>query len=148
MTTTTTLLRPSLQRRHAEWLAEVKAVLGAAQQPDAGIWERWTALHYLQTAFPSRLDEERRLVNSVMPRLSEAQRTTLWALGELLETLRSQLDHLVGLCHRAGEFHVVAAKIQTALDYWCHEVDEDVGPFASTVVPTELGGTPAARVAV
>jgi hypothetical protein len=74
----------------------------------------------------------------VTERLSQEQRVTLWALGELLETLRIQVDHLVGLCHRAGEFGDVSAKICTALGHWCREVDEDLGPLAVTALPAAV----------
>lgn len=145
---TTDLLRPSLQRAHARWLEDVSAVLGAAQQPGAGTWARWTAVRYLQTTFLHRLEQERRMVRSVAAHLSEQQQTTLWALGELLDTLRAQLDHLVGLCHRAGEFASVAGKIQKALGYWCREVDEDLGPLAVEALPPGLRDEVEAGVAL
>jgi hypothetical protein len=132
------VLRPYLAAEHAQWLDEVTEVLAAAQQPEAGAWARWSALRYLQTTFPHRLAEERRLVESVAARLSEEQRATLWALGELLDALRSQLDHLIGLCHRADEFSTITRKLVTALQHWCRAVEVDVGPVRWSAVPTEL----------
>lgn len=132
------MLRPYLAGEHAQWLDEVTAMLSAAQQPDAGAWARWSALRYLQTTFPHRLAEERRLVDSVAARLSDDQRATLWALGELLDSLRCQLDHLIGLCHRADDFSTITRKIVTALQHWCRAVEADLGPLHWSAVPAEL----------
>lgn len=132
------VLRPYLAREHAQWLAEVTATLSAAQHPDAGAWARWNALRYLQTTFPHRLAEERRLVESVAARLRDDQRATLWALGELLDSLRCQVDHLIGLCHRADDFSTITGKIVTALQHWCRTVEADLGPLSWSAVPPEL----------
>ena len=100
----TNLLRPLLAREHAEWRHEVDAALNAARRNEAGPWARWNALRYLAGGFPAQAAKERRLVQSVDARLSPAQRAHLWALGELLEILPAYLGHLIGLCHRAGDF--------------------------------------------
>lgn len=131
-------LRAYLAGEHARWLDEVTAMLSAAQQPEAGAWARWSGLRYLQTTFPHRLTEERRLVDSVAARLSDDQRATLWALGELLDSLRCQLDHLIGLCHRADDFSTITRKIVTALQHWCRAVEADLGPLPWSAVPAEL----------
>ena len=78
------------------------------------------------------------MVQWVAGQLTEEQRTLLWALGELLEALRGQLDHLVGLCHRAEEFAAVTQKILTALRHWCREVDQHLGSLRPTALPAEL----------
>src|SRR5512146_1876445 len=111
-------LRPALEREHRQWIEEVMGALEPAQRPDAGVWARWDALRYLQTTFSARLDRERRMVQGVMPVLDDVQRETLWALGELLDALRQQLDHLSGLCQRAEQFSAVTGRIVTALRHW------------------------------
>lgn len=128
------VLRPQLEREHARWIEEVRAALEPAQRADAGAWARWNALRYLQSVFPARLDQERRMVQSVSAALSDDQRDNLWALGELLDVLREHLDHLVGLCHRAAQFSTVTGKILMALDHWCRAVEADLGPMPVTAV--------------
>ena len=124
-------LRPALEHEHHQWIEEVSLALEPALRPDAGAWARWNALRYLQTTFPARLDKERRLVEGVLPKLTDAQRETLWALGELLDALRQELDHLIGLCHQVEQFSVVTGKILTALRHWCLAVEEDVGSLTA-----------------
>ena len=91
-------LRPVLEREHRQWIQEVVAVVEPASRSDAGVWARWSALRYLQTTFPARLDQERRLVEGMDADLTDDQREILWALPELLDALRLQLGHLIGLC--------------------------------------------------
>jgi hypothetical protein len=134
---TSDTLRPALEREHRQWIEEVMAALDPAQRPDAGVWARWEALRYLQTTFASRLDRERRMVEGVMPALNDVQRETLWALGELLDALRQQLDHLIGLCQRAEQFSTVTGRIVTALRHWCRAVEDGVGPLSAAAMPPQ-----------
>lgn len=132
-----TPVRAMLARAHAEWRAEVAAALGPARGCDAGPWMRWNALRYLESRFPTRVAAERRMVQSLAGRLSEPERAHLWALGELLEVLPAYLGHLVGLCHRAGEFTEVTARILTALDRWCQAVEIALGPLPVSALTRE-----------
>src|SRR6266550_8158881 len=96
---TTKSLRPALEREHQQWIDEVVATLAPAKGPNAGPWARWNAINYLRTTFCAHLDRERRLVGGLAAELTDEQHEILWALGELLEAQRAQLDHLIGLCH-------------------------------------------------
>jgi hypothetical protein len=131
-------LGPVLAREHAAWLEEVRAALGPAQGSSASPWARWNAIRYLEQTFPERLTRERRLVQAVSRQLSATDQEQLWALGELLDALHAYLPHLVGLCHRAGEFAEVTTRILTALGRWCRAVERALGPLPVSVVPTGL----------
>lgn len=131
-------LRPALCREHAAWLSEVEAALGPAQGHTAGPWARWNAIRYLEETFPVRVARERRLVQALSRRLNEADQGELWALGELLDVLPAYLTHLVGLCHRAGEFADLTARITAALARWCRVMERAVGPLPSSAVPADL----------
>ncbi len=126
-------LRPVLEREHRQWIQEVAAVIEPASRSDAGVWARWNALRYLQTTFPERLDQERRLVEGMAEDLTDDQREILWALGGLLDALCLQLDHLIGLCHQAPQFALVTGNILTTLRHWCRAVEVGLGPRAIAV---------------
>lgn len=128
-------LRPALEREHRLWIEDVAAALEPGSRPDAGTWARWTALRYLRTTFAARLDQERQMVEGMAADLTEDQREILWALGELLDALRQQLDHLIGLCHQAQQFSLVTGKIVMTLGHWCRAVEDGLGPHAITVMP-------------
>ena len=106
-----------------------------AARSDAGVWARWNALRYLQTTFPERLDQERRLVEGMAEDLTDDQREILWALGGLLDALRLQLDHLIGLCHQAPQFALVTGNILTTLRHWCQAIEVGLGPRAIETMP-------------
>jgi hypothetical protein len=128
-------LRPVLEREHLQWIQEVIAVVEPASRSDAGVWARWSALRYLQTTFPERLERERRLVEGMSADLTDDQREILWALAELLDALRLQLDHLIGLCHQAPQFALVTGKILTTLQHWCRAVEAGLGPRVVAILP-------------
>ena len=134
---TTQSLRPALEREHRQWIDEVVAALAPAKGPEAGPWARWNAISYMRTNFCAHLDRERRLVQGLAAELTDEQYEILWALGELLEAQRAQLDHQIDLCHRAEQFATVTGKIVTALRHWCRAVEKDLGPLMVEAMPLQ-----------
>ena len=123
-----TPMLPFLQGVHDRWLQEVRRVLDPARQDEAGVWIRWRAIQYLGTSFARRFNRERQAVVSLHGHLTGAQASHLWAAGELLTQLLGRLDHLAGLCQRSAEFSAVTLSLLTALEYWCQQVDDALGP--------------------
>lgn len=120
-TTLDTTLGAWLERRHTRWLEEVVGAVDAARASDAGIWMRWGAVRYLDTAFAARLRREREAIESIRPRLLQSHTSNLWALAELLDQLRHELDRAVALHWNGDEFSRVALKFLRALGCWCRE---------------------------
>lgn len=121
--------------QHARWRQEVWDVLDPARQDDAGVWMRWQAIQYLTTGFTRRFQRERRAVASLHGHLTGAQASHLWAAGELITQLLGRHD--TGLCHRVSEFGSLALNLLNAVDYWCQQVEEALGPVRWGEVPTE-----------
>ena len=117
-----------LQGLHGRWVQEARDVLDPARQGEAGMWMRWQAIQYLGTSFSRRFERERRAVVSLHGHLTGAQAGHLWAGGELLAQLVGSVDRLVGLCHRVDEFSGLALNLLNALEYWCQQVEEALGP--------------------
>jgi hypothetical protein len=113
---------------HDQWLQEVRSVLDPAREEEAGIWRRWRAMEYLETGFKRRFERERRAVFSLHGRLTGPQASHLWAGGELLVQLLESLGHRVGLCQRGEQFSSLALTVMNALEYWCRQVEDALGP--------------------
>jgi len=126
-----------LKGEHDRWLEEARGILDPARNDDAGIWLRWQAIRYLETGFARRFERERRAVVSLHGHLTGAQAGHLWAASELFSQLLGRLHHLVGLCHRADEFSRVTLTLLTALEYWCQQVQDDLGAVRWGEVPAE-----------
>jgi hypothetical protein len=124
-----TPMLPFLQGTHERWLEEVRRILDPARDPEAGVWLRWRATRYLAETFARRFERERQAVASLHGHLTSAQAANLWVGGELLTHLVERLQHLAGLCHRAAEFSAVTLTLLTALEYWCRQVDDALGPI-------------------
>ena len=123
-----TPMLPFLQGMHEQWLQEVRSVLDPARSETGGIWLRWRAIDYLETGFKRRFDRELRAVHSLHGRLTGPQAGHLWVAGELVGQLLENMRHQVGLCHRAEQFSSLAVTLMSALEYWCREVEESLGP--------------------
>ena len=121
------VLLPFLRQVHADWRDEARTVLEPARHPGAGIWIRWTAVRYLNTAFSERLTRELAALNGVRACLGAKQENRLWALSELLELLGTHAEYQTGLCQREAEFAGIADRLLRALDLWCEEVEQDLG---------------------
>jgi len=61
----------------------------------------------------------------------------LWVAGELIAMARWQLCHAVGLCHHAGEFGPMTARLVRAVEHWCSEVEEIIGPLSWDALPAQ-----------
>ena len=123
-----TPMRAFLQGTHEQWLQEVRNVVDPTRSESAGIWLRWRAIDYLEGSFKRRFERERRAVYSLHGQLTGPQASHLWIAGELITQLLANMRHQVGLCHRAEQFASLAVTLMSALEYWCHEVEEALGP--------------------
>ncbi|HEY7479909.1 MAG TPA: hypothetical protein VH680_05300 [Gemmatimonadales bacterium] len=121
-------MRDYLTGLHEEWLEQVRSVLDPAREEAAGTWLRWRALEYLETGFKRRFERERRAVFSLHERLNGEQASHLWAGGELVAQLLDSLGRRVGLCQREALFLSVTATVMNAIEYWCRQVEDALGP--------------------
>ena len=126
-----------LEGTHSRWLEEVRSVLDPAREKAAGIWLRWRAIEYLETAFKRRFERERRAVFSLHGRLTGAQAGHLWAGGELVVQLLESLGHRVGLCQRGEQFSSLGLTVLNALEYWCRQVEDALGAVRWGDVPPD-----------
>ena len=132
-----TPMLPFLQGLHGQWLQEVRSVLDPARSETAGIWLRWRAIDYLETGFKRRFERELRAVHTMHGRLTGPQAGHLWTAGELVEQLLENMRYHAGLCHHTKQFASLAVTLQSALEYWCREVEESLGPVRWGEVTSE-----------
>ena len=128
-------LRPWLLQVHGVWMQEVLGVLDAARATDAGVWVRWGAVRYLDGPFAGRMQQSRAALERLRPFLPDNAAGRLWAVGELLDQLRSQLDRVVALHQPSDDFSAVAVKFLRALGCWCREVEGAVGALDWDALP-------------
>jgi hypothetical protein len=133
-------MRPYLAGLHEQWREEARRVLDPAREEGAGIWRRWWALEYLQGGFRRRFERERRAVFSLHIRLTPDQASHLWAGAELIIQLLGGLPHRVGLCQCDSDFASVALTLASAIEYWCNQVEDALGPVRWGDVPPESRG--------
>jgi hypothetical protein len=128
-------LRPWLEQVHGAWMQEVLGVIDTARATDAGVWVRWGAVRYLDSSFAGRLQQSRAALERLRPHLAGDAAARLWAVGELLDQLRSQLDRTVALHQSSDDFSAVAVKFLRALGCWCREVEQALGTVEWTALP-------------
>jgi len=132
-----TPMLPFLQGLHEQWLREVRSVVDPSRCETAGIWLRWRAVDYLETGFKRRFEREMRAVYSLHGLLTTCEAGHLWAAGELVGQLLENMRHQVGLCHHSQQFSKLAVTLLSALEYWCREVEESLGPVGWGEVASE-----------
>lgn len=132
-----TPMRAYLGGLHEQWLEEVRRVIDPARQVTAGTWLRWRAIEYLGTGFKRRFERERLAVSSLHQRFPADQASHLWVGEELVTQLLESLGRRVGLCQREAEFASVTLTLINALEYWCRQVEDALGPVRWGEVPPE-----------
>lgn len=130
-------LLTTLQGIHRSWLQDIRRVLDAARGPEAGIHCRWRAVRYLNTIVSPRFEMERAGVEILGPMVEPGHAAQLWLAAELMATLDWQLDHELGLCHRAGEFSVLTHKFEKATVHWCRAVEDALGRLSWGEIPEQ-----------
>jgi hypothetical protein len=121
-------MRAYLAGLHDQWREEVRSVLDPARAEAAGTWRRWRALEYLQGGFKRRFERERGAVFSLHDRMTGDQASHLWVGGELLTQLLDTLPLRIGLSQSDTAFVSVMLAIANALEYWCRQVEDTLGP--------------------
>jgi hypothetical protein len=130
-------LLTTLQVIHRAWLHGIRKVLDAARGPEAGIHCRWRAVRYLNFIAGPRFEIERGAVESLGQKVEPSQATRLWVAAELMAALGWQLDHELGLCHRAGEFSVLTQKFEKAMTHWCGAAEDALGNLSWRELPAQ-----------
>jgi hypothetical protein len=135
-------LQAWLDEVHSAWMLEVLTVIDAARGNGNGVWVRWGSVRYVDGPFAERLRESRAALHRLRPYYHDDTASRLWAMGELLDQLRIQLDRVVALNQSGDEFSAHAIKLLRALGCWCREVEQALGGLEWQALP------PAARSAV
>ena len=130
-------LLTALQEIHGSWLQEIRKVLDSARGPEAGIQCRWRAVRYLSTIVSPRFEIERAGIETLGQMVEPGHAAQLWLAAELMATLGWQLDHELGLCHRAGEFSVFTRKFERAMVHWCEAVENALGGLTWAEMPAQ-----------
>ena len=133
-------MRAYLEGLHGQWREEFRGVLDPAREEGAGTWRRWRALEYLQGGFRRRFERERRAVFTLHERLTADQAGHLWAGAELVMQILDGLHHRIGLCQCDPRFASLTLTLTNALEYWCTQVEDTLGPVRWGDVPPESRG--------
>ena len=137
----------ALRQTHWTWRKEIGEVLAPVRQPEAGVWERWSAARYLTGEFAPRLDREQQVLTTLAERLPAEQSGHVWALGELLEFLCRYLCEIGRMPQAGPAFARAVNKLVRAFEFWCAEVEVGVeaatatGGFAADIA-RELAAVP------
>ena len=127
-----------LEAAHRAWLRDLSGRLATVRLPDATVWERSSAVRYLEEEFAQRFRREAGAVNAAADRLPTAEGVRVWALGELIEFLRMYLAGLVPLVQSGPAFARLVNKLLRAFEYWCGEVEAIVAALPAEAVGPDL----------
>jgi len=130
-------LPTAIHEIHGLWLQEIRQLLDNARRPEAGIHCRWRAVRHLNTIVSPRFEIERAGVETMGQMVEPDHAAQLWLAAELMASLDWQLDHELGLCHRAGEFSVLTRKFEKAMAHWCRAVEDALGRLSWGEIPEQ-----------
>jgi hypothetical protein len=123
---------------HRAWLRDLSERLATVRLPSSTVWERSSAVRYLEEEFAPRFRREAGAVNAAADRLPAAEGVRVWALGELIDFLRMYLVGLVQLAQSGAAFARLVTKLLRAFEYWCREVEAIVGALPAEAVGSDL----------
>ena len=127
-----------LAAAHRAWLRDLSERLATVRLPSATVWERSSAVRYLEEEFAPRFRREVGAVNSAVERLAAEEAVRVWALGELIDFLRMYLVGLVQLAQSGAAFARLVTKLLRAFEYWCREAEAIVAALPAEAVGPDL----------
>jgi hypothetical protein len=107
---------------HRRWRGRVAQACAPALLVTSTIWDRWSAVRYLNDAFQEQLGQERELIRR-LPRIGSQTRERLEAVFETLERLRAQIDAAGRRHHTGGLVTVLLKNFLKQLDAWCTAIE-------------------------
>jgi hypothetical protein len=130
-------LAPTLRAAHEVWIREASSYLVPISAPDAGFWERWTAVRYLADQFLAQFHRERALIDELRLLLPPEVVDHLDREAQRIAERREQLDRIG---RRRGTGHTVgmaARALLHALRIWCVELEATVGRLRRESLPDQ-----------
>jgi uncharacterized membrane protein YccC len=127
-----------LAAAHRAWLRDLSERLATVRLPSSTVWERSSAVRYLEEEFAPRFHREAGAVDAAADRLPAGEAVRVWALGELVEFLRIYLAGLVQLAQSGAAFTRSVNKFLRAFECWCREVEAIVGALPAEAVGPDL----------
>lgn len=112
-----------LRTAHNIWIRETALFLSSAIKPDAGFWERWTAVRCLAEQFQRPFHRDRALVNEMQPFLPAETGDRLFREGERVAQLGQALDEIGRRRGTARTVAVASREFLQLLRQWCCDIE-------------------------
>ena len=127
-----------LKATHRAWRRDLSDKLEAVRVPEPNVWERSSAVRYLEQEFVPRFCREASAVDAATDLLAPAETVRAWAVGELIKLLRVHLVQLVQMPQSGAVFARLVTKLLRAFECWCSEVEAVVGSLPPKAVGPDL----------
>jgi len=127
-----------LKATHRAWLGDLSEKLAPVRVLEPNVWERSTAVRYLEEEFVPRFRRETSAVDAVVDLLPPAVTVRAWAAGALIKLLRVQLAQLVQMPQSGAVFARVVNEFLRAFECWCGEVEATIGALPAKAVGPDL----------
>ncbi len=136
-TRTTETIARTLRAAHEIWLRETHESLAPLLAPQAGFWERWTAVRYLADQFLTQYSREWALLATMQPFIPPHRTDELQRNGKRIAEVQRLLDQIG---RRRGTGLLVsglARKLFEALRRWCADLEAAAWEISRGQLPTE-----------
>jgi hypothetical protein len=131
-----TTLSDALAPLHEEWISTVHRAVAPALLGSASIWDRWTAVRYLEDQFAARLEQERKLVRHV-PGLEPGALARIAAGFESLERIRVRIVAAGPRRHTGGVVMLLLRNLLELTADWCVAIEMAAYRVPLAELPTE-----------
>jgi hypothetical protein len=129
------VLESTLRAAHEVWINEASSYLMPVIAPEAGFWERWTAVRYLADQFQAQFERERALLDELRPFLPPEVVERLNDLARRLAERQQQLDRIGRRRGTARTVAVAARALLQDLKTWCAELEATAGRLSRDLLP-------------
>jgi len=126
-----------LRAVHEIWIRETTLFLSPAILPDAGFWDRWTAVRYLTDQFQEQYRRERALLAEMRPFFPAEAADRVCREGERIGQLGKVLDRIGRRRGTARTVAVASREFLQLLRHWCSDIELAAEQIPRDVLPQE-----------
>jgi hypothetical protein len=131
---------------HDTWMTEAERALAPMTRSEAGFWERWAAVNYLENKFLDRVKLDSAFLSELhLVRNSELTGLLTTQLQSLLR-LHREVQSLSRQCPPISDMAAAIRRLLEALRLWYAEIEFAAGRIAGEEITSKNGGLSTLRL--
>jgi hypothetical protein len=127
----------ALRDSHKRWMGDTLRWLSPTLSANAGVWDGWSAVRYINDQCDRQYRRQRTLVRAILPLLRPADALSLRSTTMELELMRRHLNRVAGRHHMSEVVAAASCHVLELLAAWFGELQRVTQGLTQDKVPPQ-----------